>query len=147
MYIHLTNVAIQKNAAEYNPNHGGKWSIRDLRLYVESVTGSRAATDGLFRDLEQIIVVALKSVQHSIINEKHCFELYGVDVLIDGNLKPWLLECNASPSLVGFCDSVVLCATRTLVSIKSPLVGGTPRLHVSPTRKHADVVFQCVSVT
>lgn len=98
MMMHLTNVAIQKNADEYNSEHGSKWSIDNLRFYLEQTRG-KAASDKCFDDIKNIIYISLKSVQSVIINDKHCFELYGYDVLIEDNLKPWLIEVNASPSL------------------------------------------------
>ena len=39
--------------------------------------------------------IYLKSPDH----RNNCFELYGFDILIDNNFKPWLLEVNVCPSL------------------------------------------------
>ena len=41
---------------------------------------------------------SMLAVQPVMINDKQCFEQYGFDIMIDGNLKPWLIEVNASPS-------------------------------------------------
>lgn len=98
MMVHLTNVAIQKFGEGYNEQHGGKWSIKNMRLYIEQTRGKEAC-ERLFDGIKNIIFISLKSVQSVIINDRHCFEVYGFDILIDDNLKPWLIEINASPSL------------------------------------------------
>lgn len=97
-YIHLTNVAIQKHAPTFDAAKGMKWSIRSLRMFLTTKHGPQASNE-LFNNIQNLIIRALLAVQPAMINDKHCFELYGYDVLIDANLKPWLLEVNASPSL------------------------------------------------
>lgn len=97
-FIHLTNVAIQKHNEDYNKSHGGKWHVRNLRLYLEATRGTEP-TDALFATMNQVIINSLLACQNIIINDRHCFECYGYDLLIDDDLKPWLIEVNASPSL------------------------------------------------
>lgn len=75
-----------------------------MRFYLEQTRGQEAA-DKCFRDIDHIIYISLKSVQNLINNDRHCFEMYGYDVLIEENLKPWLIEVNASPSLLTTTDS------------------------------------------
>ena len=97
-YLHLTNVAIQKQQPGYDAGSGCKWPLRSLKLYLFSKFGP-AKSDKLFYDIEQLCIRSLLAVQKVIIHDKHCFEMYGYDILIDDELKPWLIEVNSSPSL------------------------------------------------
>ena len=94
----MTNVAVQKTSENYDEKLGGKWEIQTLKVYLISKYGEQKVSD-CFHNIQQLIIKSLQSVQKVIINDKHCFELYGYDILLDSSLKPWLLEINASPSM------------------------------------------------
>ena len=98
LYVHLTNVAIQKHGGDYNNIHGGKLTVENLKLYLEMSRG-KIASDKLFNEINWLIVHSLKAVAPVMVSDRHCYECYGYDIIIDNNLKPWLIEVNASPSL------------------------------------------------
>jgi len=52
-----------------------------------------------------------------MMHRQNCFEVFGFDILLDSDLKPWLVEVNLSPSLS--CDSPLD------MMIKSNLVADT----------------------
>ena len=98
-YVHLTNHAIQKKDESYDAATTDlKWSIGELKRYMITKHGADAV-DECFAGIQNIILNSLRSVSNVIINDKHCFEMYGYDVMIDADLKPWLIEVNASPSM------------------------------------------------
>lgn len=69
-----------------------------------------------------LIVHSLKAVQNVIINDKHCFECYGYDVMIDDALKPWLIEVNASPSLTTTTTTDRLLKTQLISEVMDLVV-------------------------
>lgn len=102
--VHLTNVAIQKQADGYDESKGCKWLLSQLKRYLIARHG-RAKVDATFKAIDDLFLTCLRAVQPTMTPDRHCFELYGFDVLLDSNLKPWLMEVNGSPSLTA--DTVV----------------------------------------
>jgi hypothetical protein len=78
-------------------------------------------------------VKSLVCVDDVMQTQPNCFELLGYDVLIDANLKPWLIEVNSSPSLG--TDSAFDEATKTqLVADTIALVDPLPFDHAALNR-------------
>lgn len=97
-FIHVTNVAVQKTNPKYTAQSGCKYGIRSLKQYFASTIGADAANK-LFGDIQDLILKTLHAVQKIMMNDKHAFEMYGYDILIDETMRPWLMEVNSSPSL------------------------------------------------
>mmetsp|Transcript_61432 Transcript_61432/g.143855 ORF Transcript_61432/g.143855 Transcript_61432/m.143855 type:complete len:894 (-) Transcript_61432:22-2703(-) len=111
VYRHLTNYSINKGAENFQENqrvqadnYGHKWSLSALNRHLRCVgvdvkdMWSRIM-DLIVKTLLGVEPVISASTKEACIHEHSCFELYGFDVLVDENLKPWLLEVNLSPSM------------------------------------------------
>lgn len=72
--------------------------MQSLKLFLEGTKG-KEVTDKLFGNISWLIVHSLRAVAPVMVADRHCFECYGYDIIIDNSLKPWLVEVNASPSL------------------------------------------------
>ncbi|XP_028250486.1 tubulin polyglutamylase TTLL5 isoform X2 [Parambassis ranga] len=114
-FMHLTNYSVNKKSSDYvscdDPeveDYGNKWSMSAVLRYLKQ---EGKDTTLLMKQIEDLIIKAVLSAELQIAtackmfvpHKSNCFELYGFDVLIDSNLKPWLLEVNLSPSLA--CDA------------------------------------------
>ncbi|OWF35945.1 Tubulin polyglutamylase TTLL5 [Mizuhopecten yessoensis] len=113
--MHLTNYSVNKKSDDYVRNddpdvedYGNKWSLGALLRYLRS---HGRDTTALMMRIEDVVIKSILSVELPIATackmfmpfRGNCFELYGFDVLIDDNMKPWVLEVNLSPSLA--CDA------------------------------------------
>ncbi|KAM6934107.1 tubulin monoglutamylase TTLL4 [Xenentodon cancila] len=109
-FMHLTNYSVNKKNSEYQTNsddkacQGHKWALKALWQYL----GSKGVNTTLLWEKIKDIVIKTVIASEPYVNtllKMHvktpysCHELFGFDVMLDENLKPWILEVNISPSL------------------------------------------------
>eukprot|EP00929_Paragymnodinium_shiwhaense_P057356 TRINITY_DN28705_c0_g1_i3.p2 TRINITY_DN28705_c0_g1~~TRINITY_DN28705_c0_g1_i3.p2 ORF type:complete len:258 (+),score=70.13 TRINITY_DN28705_c0_g1_i3:1684-2457(+) len=91
---HLSNWAVFEGAdAEESV-----MSLSDFKAILEETTGSPSTWDDKLRpQLEHIVTETLRSVQKKLVHHPRRFALFGYDLIVDEDLKLWLLEVNYSP--------------------------------------------------
>jgi hypothetical protein len=110
-FSHLTNYSVNKKNEKFIQNQdwrqdniGHKWSLNALNKHLESIGVDTTLLwlkiyDLIIKSLISIEPIVLDSLRNLVVHRNNCFDLFGFDVLIDSDLKPWLLEVNLSPSL------------------------------------------------
>jgi len=79
----------------------------DLERYRAWLQAQGHDDRALFEKIEDVVALTCLAAQEPMrersraigADTRGCYELMGIDCLIDQDLKPWVLECNLSPSL------------------------------------------------
>jgi len=90
--------------------------------------------EGIWMQINDLVIktiISIDSITNSCMdmyvpNSENCFDLIGFDILIDENLKPWLLEVNMSPSLA--------CESQLDIQVKVPLISDLFNLICIPNK-------------
>ena len=98
---HLTNTSLNRfapgcHSEKEGIGEGCKWDAPRFLSWLEQ---RGYCMKVLWARIETVVNMTLLSICGSVPSLAACFELYGFDLLIDDQWKPWLLEVNFSPAL------------------------------------------------
>ena len=113
-YKFLTNYAVNKTNTKFEQFHDGQGHKRSITCVLRQMLRNGVDIDKLWAEIERIVLLTIIIGQPIISHYYHssiktqdgrsrCFEILGFDIIVDKDLKPWVLEVNHSPSLA--CES------------------------------------------
>jgi hypothetical protein len=102
-YAYLTNTTMNAQ----NPEGTAKELIRMVSDVFAELREQGVNTDVLWEELEHLALVSMMAVLGKMIADapdspwgrSRAFHVFGLDVLLDEHLKPWILEINARPMM------------------------------------------------
>ncbi|KEP63820.1 UNVERIFIED_CONTAM: Tubulin-tyrosine ligase family protein [Hammondia hammondi] len=111
--MHLTNYAINKSSSNFTPNkdpaNPSKGHKRSLFHVLDHLKNEGHDVDALLKEIDECLCKTIIAIQPSLahiygsckgedLSNSMCFEILGIDIMIDHKLTPWLIEVNHSPS-------------------------------------------------
>jgi hypothetical protein len=128
--IHLTNYAVQKKTeAASQFEEGNNLTLDDFQRIVREEHPDRSDFDvqrDIVEQYKKLIMETFNACKDKLnpFREKHTFEVYGFDFLVDANFKVWLLEVNTNP--------YIGCSSAIITRIFTGMLEGVARLTIDP---------------
>ncbi|PWV02642.1 putative tubulin tyrosine ligase [Trypanosoma cruzi] len=120
IHVHLTNYSVNKTAELNRASRGKeyhsddpldiKWCLSDLRDFlIKKNKDGGLAWERIMRGCEDVVIKTFLSIEHDVVQRirkecsdktgRGCFELYGLDLMVDNQCNVKLIEVNIMPSL------------------------------------------------
>ncbi|CAD8073321.1 unnamed protein product [Paramecium sonneborni] len=124
-FTHLTNDAVQKKNQNYGKYEtGNKVSFNEFQKYLQDNHNYNFQI--IIDQLKKLSTDIVKATYQHLDPNRHfyTFELFGLDYMIDQDMKPWLIEVNTNPCLETCCP--------LLARLISHLIENTIRIAIDP---------------
>lgn len=108
LYRHLTNPDIN----EKNEEAEAAVTFISFNKYKKWLNSEGHNGEQFFNELKELIRTTVIAAREAMRNRSNdltenntgCYELIGLDCMVDDAIKPWIIECNLSPSLSTYAD-------------------------------------------
>ena len=85
---------------------GSLMSSEQFAAHLRSLGHGEAWAERVVPGLRRVVVDTMRSAQERAEPRRDSFEVYGLDLVLDERLQPWLIEVNESPNLGAHASSL-----------------------------------------